>query len=72
MTAALFRLPATTTYTAEQALQAALADELSDVLVLGYNAEGELVVRSSRLTCAEALFLANKGARWAESGGGAA
>ncbi len=69
----LIRLQPTTTMTAEQALQSALVDaesnHLTDVLIIGYCGEGELYVRSSRLTCAEALFLTNKAARWAESGG---
>ena len=69
----LIRLPPTTTMTAEQALQSALVDaeanHLTDVLICGYSSEGLLYVRSSRLTCAEAMFLATKAARWAESGG---
>ena len=43
----------------------AVADQ-DDVLICGYNADGELYIRSSRLTRAEALFLATKAARWAE------
>ena len=31
--------------------------------------DGELFIRSSRLTCAEAFFLASKAARWAQEGG---
>ena len=69
----LIRLPPTTTMTAEQALQSALVDaeakHLADVLICGYDEDGGLYIRSSRLTCAEAMFLANKAARWAESGG---
>ncbi len=65
----IFRLPASTTFTAEQALQTTLMDDLSDVLIIGYDKDGDLLIRSSRMTCAEALFLANKAARWAESGG---
>lgn len=67
----IIRLPASsTTMTAQQALYSALADAessiLDDVLICGYNADGELYIRSSRLTRAEALFLATKAARWAE------
>lgn len=69
MTTAVFRLPASTTFTVEQALETAKADNLTDVLIAGYDDEGVLCIRSSRMTCAEALFLANKMARWAESGG---
>jgi len=69
MTAAVFRLPASATFTVDQALETAKADGLTDVLIAGYDADGVLCIRSSRMTCAEALFLANKMARWAESGG---
>lgn len=66
----IIRLPASTTMTAQQALQSALDDSesgvLEDVLICGYNADGELYIRSSRLTRAEALFLATKACRWAE------
>jgi hypothetical protein len=66
----LLRIPPSVTMTAEQALSSALVDaeELTDVLIMGYR-DGELYIRSSRLTCAEALFLANKAMRWAETGG---
>jgi hypothetical protein len=66
-------MPPTTTMTAEQALQSALVDaesnHLTDVLICGYDKDGYLYIRSSRLTCAEAMFMANKALRWAESGG---
>lgn len=69
----LIRLPPTTTMNAEQALQSALVDaeanHLKDVLICGYDADGALYIRSSRLTCAEALFMVTKAMRWAESGG---
>ena len=69
----LIRLPPTTTMNAEQALQSALADaetkHLMDVLIVGYDEDGDLYIRSSRLTCSEAFFMANKAMRWAESGG---
>lgn len=69
----LIRLPATTTMTAEQALQSALVDaetkHLTDVLIIGYDADGDLYVRSSRLNHAQAFFLAHKAALWAQEGG---
>lgn len=69
----LIRLAPSTTMTAEQALQSALVDaeskHLQDVLIIGYDEDGDLFIRSSRLTCAEAMFMANKAFRWAESGG---
>lgn len=67
--AAVFRLPASTTFNAKQALNASIDDELDDVLVAGYTKTGEFCVRSSRMTCAEAAFLANKMLAWALSGG---
>jgi hypothetical protein len=69
MIAPVFRLPASTSFTAEQALQSALSDDLTDVLVIGYDADGCLVIRSSRMTCAEAAFLANNAFNWAQNGG---
>ena len=68
----LLRIPPSVTMTAAQALASALVDaedgDLTDVIIIGYR-DGDLYVRSSRLTCAEGLFLANKAMRWAESGG---
>ncbi len=69
----LIRLPPTTSMTAQQALASAMTDAeegvLKDVLIIGYDDSGALFVRSSRLTCAEAFFLASKAARWAQEGG---
>jgi hypothetical protein len=69
----LIRLPPSTTMTAKQALESALVDaeanHLTDVLICGYDADGDLYIRSSRLTCAEAFFLASKAARWAQNEG---
>jgi hypothetical protein len=69
----LIRLPPTTTMTAQQALESALvdaeSDHLTDVVIAGYTEGGELYIRSSRLTCAESLFLLTKACRWSESGG---
>ena len=67
--AAVFRLPASTTFNAEQALEASLQDDLDNVLIAGYDKEGAFTVRSSRMTCAEAAFLAQKMLAWALSGG---
>lgn len=61
-------LPASTNFAPEQALASAAALDLTDVLVVGY-LDGQLVVRSSRMTCAEALFLLEKAKAWALSGG---
>jgi hypothetical protein len=54
-------LPASTSFTPEQALESAKGIALTDVLIIGYDEEGALFVRSSRLTRAEALFLLEKG-----------
>lgn len=67
--AAIFRLPASITFNAEQALEASLQDDLDDVLIAGYDKDGDFTVRSSRMTCAEAAFLAQKMLAWALSGG---
>jgi uncharacterized ParB-like nuclease family protein len=66
----VLRLPASSEkMTAEQACSAALADaergHLVDVIVFGYDKDGELYVRSSAMTRAEAFFLNHKAARWA-------
>jgi len=56
-----------------QAVHSALVDaengDIQDVLIIGYDADGDLYIRSSKMTRAEALFMANKAMRWAESGG---
>jgi hypothetical protein len=62
-------MPAATTFQPEQALHSALQLDLTDMLVIGYDADGVLAVRSSHMTCAEALFLIEKAKRWALSGG---
>lgn len=54
-------MPASTSFTPEQALESAKSVELTDVLIIGYDADGALFVRSSRLNRAEALFLLEKG-----------
>jgi hypothetical protein len=55
--------------TPEQALNVAKSDDLADVMIIGYDQEGKLVVRSSRMTCAEGAFLATKAMQWSMSGG---
>ena len=69
----LIRLPPATTMTAQQALESALVDaesnHLKDVLICGYDENGSLYIRSSRLTCAEAFLMASKAALWAQNGG---
>jgi hypothetical protein len=69
----IIRLPPSTNMTAQQAIESALVDaecdHLTDVLICGYTEGGVLYIRSSRLTCSEAFFLASKAALWAQNGG---
>lgn len=67
--APVYKLPASPFYNPEQALNSAINEDLDHVLIAGYKENGELFIRSSSMTCAEALFLSMKVARWAESGG---
>jgi hypothetical protein len=63
----LIFLPASTTFTPEQALQSSLqvAPELERVIVIGTYHDGDLFIRSSRMTCAEALWMAEKAKMYA-------
>jgi hypothetical protein len=65
----IISLPASTNYTPEQALQSALQMELTDVMIIGYDFEGELFVRSSKMTRAEGLFMVKKAEEWSMYGG---
>jgi hypothetical protein len=65
----IISLPASTSYTPEQALQSALQMELTDVMIIGYDFEGELFVRSSKMTRAEGLFMVKKAEEWSMYGG---
>ncbi len=64
-------LPASTNFRPEQALKSALdmGDSITDVLVVGYDEDGVLFVRSSHLSRAEAVFLLEKAKEWAMYGG---
>ena len=55
------RLTGATTYTVEQALDDAKHMNLSDVLILGYDKDDAFLVRSSRMTREQALFLIKLG-----------
>ena len=56
---------------AEQALQSAMDEtEFEDVLIIGYDKQVSLLVRSSRLTCAPKPVLANKACRYTDTLGG--
>lgn len=66
-------LPATTTFTTRQALLSAMEfsdnDNLQDVLIVGYDGNGELLVRSSRMDRKDALWLSELLRNWAITGG---
>mgnify|MGYP007024622995 CR=1 FL=1 len=68
-TSTIVHLQPTTTMTPEQALHMALKDDLTDVLIGGYDEEGDFIVRSSRMSCADALWLAEKLKQYAINGG---
>lgn len=54
--------------TVEQALESVMRIKLHDVLILGYDDEGRFKVRSSKMTRAEALYLAELGKQHALGG----
>ena len=62
-------LPASVNYTPEQALQSALKADLTDVMIIGYDEDGDLFVRSSKMTRAEGLFMVKKAEEWSMYGG---
>lgn len=64
----VIELPASAHFSPEQAMASAAKMDLSDVLIVGYE-NGTLVVRSSHMTRAEALFLLEKAKDWAMNGG---
>lgn len=64
----VIELPASTNFNPEQALHSMFSHDCSDVICIGYS-NGELVVRSSRMTRAEALFLLEQAKQWALLGG---
>jgi hypothetical protein len=61
-------MPASTNFKPEQALHSALSLDLTDVLVVGYDQDGCLAVRSSHMSRAEAIFLLEKAKEWAMRG----
>lgn len=67
----VFKLPVSNNYNAAQALHSALDADLAltDVMIIGYTSDGKLFVRSSKMTCAEGAFLAQKALQWSLSGG---
>ena len=61
----IHNLPASTTLTPEQALASVAMTELTDVLIVGYDVDGDLYVRSSRMDRKDALWMAEMLKRWA-------
>lgn len=57
-------LPASNSFTPEQALRSALElvrfDILTDVLVIGYDSDGVLIIRSSKMSRCDAIFMLEK------------
>lgn len=58
-------LPASTNYTPEQALKSAMQLEPQDVLIVGYDKDGDLIIRSSKMSRMDAVFLLEKAKEWA-------
>lgn len=60
----ILALPPSDTFTPQQALRSALEfadnDNLQDVLIVGYDGNGDLLVRSSKLDRKEALWMAEQ------------
>lgn len=65
----IIELPASVNYTPEQALHSALKAGLTDVMIIGYDEDGDLFVRSSKMTRAEGLFMVKKAEEWSLYGG---
>jgi hypothetical protein len=59
-------LPASANFTPEMALKSMLVfgEALTDVIAIGYK-DGNLVIRSSRLTRSEVVFMLEKAKEWA-------
>ena len=55
------KLPPSTTFTVDQALDNAKQMQLNDVLILGFDENDALYVRSSRMTREQGLFLIELG-----------
>ncbi len=65
----IIELPASTNYTPEQALHSALKADLTDVMIIGYDQDGELFIRSSKMTRADGLFMVERAREWSMHGG---
>lgn len=63
------RLPPASTFSVPQALADAQSAPLADVVVVGWDEDGDLFIRSSRMSRADALWLLEKGKSWALDNG---
>lgn len=62
-------LPASVNFTPTQALDSASQMGATDVLIVGYDDEENLFIRSSKMSRADAVFLLEKAKQWALGGG---
>lgn len=66
----IITMPASETMTPEQALDSAKQAALSEVFIIGTDADKNFFVRSSRMSCRDALWLAEQLKQYALSSGG--
>lgn len=57
--------PTSTAFQPEQALHSALQLQPSEVLIIGIDKDGDLIIRSSHMTREKAAFLAYRAFLWA-------
>lgn len=57
-------LPPSTTMTVDQALDAAKHCDMKNVIAIGYDADGDFVLRSSRMTREQALWIIESARLW--------
>jgi len=66
-------LPASENFTPDLAVKHVMSlcevGQLADILMVGYDNDNELIVFSSRMSRAEAVFLLEKAKDWAMNGG---
>lgn len=57
--------PPSATFTPEQALNSALQLNPTDVICVGYGEDGRLIIRSSKMSRQDAVFLLAMATKWA-------
>jgi len=69
----IISLPASVNYTPEQALKSALDmcedGGLTDVMIIAYDFDGDLFIRSSKMNRSDGLFMVEKARDWCMNGG---